>query len=120
MIKIVTIKNIVDSPMASFEVDGIEVLSNKTDIMGSSPDPNEMNLVPMVRISIFLTIKDYIDKLVINSIKISDKDIPFTYTGKNNIFIQLHDNELCDDILIDYVTKQDARENKLNELGVWI
>jgi hypothetical protein len=87
----------------------------KNNIMGFSTDPNEIKLVPMVLYTLYLAIKD-IDKVFVNSIKISGKDIKFTYTDKNQILISLNENDFSDDIVIDYSTKQDIRENKINEL----
>ena len=96
--------------------DDIDGVITEKRVMGSSPDPNEMKLVPIVLYSLYLTIKE-IDKVFINSIKISGKDIKFTHTDKNQIFITgLSDTDFCDDIIIDYNTKQDIREDKLNEL----
>ena len=113
-----------------FNYNGVTGLINTNDIdgcltkgeaMGSSPDPNEMKLVPIVLYSLYLTIKE-IDKVFINSIKISGKDIKFIHThatfstDKNHIFISLADIDFCDDIVINYNTRQDLRENKINEL----
>jgi hypothetical protein len=96
--------------------DDIDGVIREKRVMGSSPDPNEMKLVPMVSYSLYLTIKE-IDKVSINSIKISGKDIKFIHTDKNKIFINgLSDIDFCDDIVIDYNTKQDVREIKINEL----
>jgi len=107
-----------------FNYNGVTGLINTNDIdgyltkreaMGSSPDPNETKLVPIVLYSLYLTIEE-IDKVFINSIKISGKDIKFIHTDKNHIFITLADIDFCDDIVIDYNTRQDLRENKINEL----
>jgi hypothetical protein len=98
------------------DIDG--VISEKK-VMGSSPDPNEIKLVPVVLYTVYLTIKE-IDKVFINSIKISGKEIEFTNTDKNKILISLNENDFSDDIVIDYDTKQDFRENKINELGICI
>lgn len=96
--------------------DDIDGVIRERKVMGSSPDPNEIKLVPIVSYSLYLTIKE-IDKVFINSIKISGKDIKFTHTDKNQIFINgLSDTDFCDDIIIDYNTKQDIREEKINEL----
>lgn len=94
------------------DIDGV---LRKREAMGSSPDPNEIKLVPIVLYSLYLTIKE-IDKVSINSIKISGKDIKFTHTNKNHIYISLTENDFCDDIVIDYNTKKDLREIKINEL----
>jgi hypothetical protein len=100
------------------DIDGV---LRKREAMGSSPDPNEIILVPIVLYSLYLTIKE-IDKVFINSIKISGKDIKFIHThatfstDKNHIFISLADIDFCDDIVINYNTRQDLRENKINEL----
>jgi hypothetical protein len=67
------------------DIDG--VISEKK-VMGSSPDPNEIKLVPVVLYTVYLTIKE-IDKVFINSIKISGKEIEFTNTDKNKILIFL-------------------------------
>jgi len=98
------------------DIDG--VISEKK-VMGSSPDTNEIKLVPVVLYTVYLTIKE-IDKVFINSIKISGKEIEFTNTDKNKILISLNENDFSDDIVIDYDTKQDFRENKINELGICI
>ena len=98
------------------DIDG--VISEKK-VMESSPDPNEIKLVPVVLYTVYLTIKE-IDKVFINSIKISGKEIEFTNTDKNKILISLNENDFSDDIVIDYDTKQDFRENKINELGICI
>ena len=99
--------------------DDIDGVIREKKVMGSSPDPNEIKLVPMVLYTVYLTIKE-IDKVFVNSIKISGKDIKFIHTDKNNILITLNENDFSDDIVIDYDTKQDLRENKINELGVCI
>jgi len=98
------------------DIDG--VISEKK-VMESSPDPNEIKLVPVVLYTVYLTIKE-IDKVFINSIKISGKEIEFTNTDKNKILISLNENDFSDDIVIDYDTKQDFIENKINELGICI
>ena len=54
--------------------DDIDGVIRERKVMGSSPDPNEIKLVPIVSYSLYLTIKE-IDKVCINSIKISGKDI---------------------------------------------
>jgi hypothetical protein len=95
--------------------DDIDGVLRERKAMGSSPDPNETKLVPIVLYSLYLTIEE-IDKVFINSIKISGKDIKFIHTDKNQIFITLADIDFCDDIVIDYNTRQDLRENKINEL----
>jgi hypothetical protein len=97
--------------------DDIDGVIREKKVMGSSPDPNEIKLVPMVLYTVYLTIKE-IDKVFVNSIKISGKDIKFIHTDKNNILITLNENDFSDDIVIDYDTKQDLRENKINELGI--
>ena len=78
----------------------IDGFLTKTNVMGSSSDPSEIKLVPMVKYSIFLNINE-IDKLTINSIKISNKDIEFLKIGKR-IHISLIENDFSDDIVIDY------------------
>jgi len=110
--KTIVNKNIIlDTPQYQLtNIDSIEVFTIRTNVTGTSPDPNEMKLIPSVRITIFFCTVD-----VINSIQMAGKDILPTHTGKN-IMITLYDNELCDDIIIDYTTKQESRENTLNKI----
>jgi len=120
--KTIVNKNIIlDTPQYQLtNIDSIEVFTIRTNVTGTSPDPNEMKLIPSVRITIFFCTVD-----VINSIQMAGKDILPTHMtilpngyindGKN-IMITLYDNELCDDIIIDYTTKQESRENTLNKI----
>jgi hypothetical protein len=101
-----------ESGIVLVNTDDIDGLLMGKELISSSPDPNESKLVPTVLYSLYLTFKE-IDKVFINSVKISDKDIKFVHTDKNNLVIRNID--FCDDIVIDYDTKQDMREKKLNK-----
>jgi len=53
--KTIVNKNIIlDTPQYQLtNIDSIEVFTIRTNVTGTSPDPNEMKLIPMVRITIF-------------------------------------------------------------------
>lgn len=95
--------------------DNIDILIRKINIMGSSDDPYELKLVPMVQYKLYIKIKEN-DKIVFNSINISGVSHKFYSTDNNNLYLSLTENDFCDDIIIDYDTKQDIRDKKVNEL----